>query len=141
MEVTKATTVSMIGITSLVGDLDECNGRFGPTENIQGIYHYVALHFRGPRQWLQIQWKPWYDWIPIFPSLYHGVADDAQVIAGPRRRWRRWPRWRGWRTTWRQCCTNSVFPHERLIRSKNQRESLGYDLDSLVLIGAACYGT
>jgi len=68
------------------GDLDECNGRFGPTpEYPEGIYHYVSTPLSGSPTMVTDTNGQTVGMIgfPYFLLCYHGVADvDAQVIGG-----------------------------------------------------------
>jgi len=69
-----------------VGDLDECNGRFGPTpEYPDGIYHYMATPLSGSA--LMVEDTNGDDvamiGFPYFLLCYHGVADvDGQEMGG-----------------------------------------------------------
>ena len=69
-----------------VGDLDECNGRFGPTpEYPEGIYHYVSTPLSGSPTMVTDQSGNDVAMIgfPYFLLCYHGVADvDAQPSIG-----------------------------------------------------------
>ena len=50
-----------------LGDLDECNGHFGPTPEMpQGIYHYHTTRRNGEGQL----------GFPYFLLCYHGIADE-----------------------------------------------------------------
>ena len=69
-----------------VGDLDECNGRFGPTpEYPEGIYHYVSTPLSGSPTMVTDTEGAQVGMIgfPYFLLCYHGVADvDAQSLGG-----------------------------------------------------------
>ncbi|MBT4059092.1 MAG: YHYH protein [Euryarchaeota archaeon] len=71
---------------SNLGDLDECNGRFGPTpEYPNGIYHYVSTPLSGSSKLVTDTNGAQVDMIgmPYFLLCYHGVADlDAQPSGG-----------------------------------------------------------
>jgi hypothetical protein len=68
------------------GDLDECNGRFGPTpEYPDGIYHYVSTPLSGSPTMVTDTNGQTVGMIgfPYFLLCYHGVADvDAQNVGG-----------------------------------------------------------
>ena len=68
------------------GDLDECNGRFGPTpEYPEGIYHYVSTPFSGLPTLVTDTNGQQVGMIgfPYFLLCYHGVADvDGQDLGG-----------------------------------------------------------
>jgi hypothetical protein len=69
-----------------VGDLDECNGRWGPTpEYPEGIYHYVSTPLSGSTKLVTDtdgNQAPMIG-MPYFLLCYHGVADvDAQPSGG-----------------------------------------------------------
>jgi hypothetical protein len=69
-----------------MGDLDECNGRFGPTpEYPNGIYHYVSTPLSGSTKLVTDTDGNQVPMIgmPYFLLCYHGVADlDAQPSGG-----------------------------------------------------------
>ncbi len=69
-----------------VGDLDECNGRFGPTpEYPEGIYHYVSTPLSGSPTMVTDQNGDDVAMIgfPYFLLCYHGIADvDSQPSIG-----------------------------------------------------------
>jgi len=69
-----------------VGDLDECNGRFGPTpEYPDGIYHYVSTPLSGSPTAVTDTDGQTVGMIgfPYFLLCYHGVADiDNQDVGG-----------------------------------------------------------
>ncbi|MBT5281564.1 MAG: YHYH protein, partial [Euryarchaeota archaeon] len=68
------------------GDLDECNGRFGPTpEYPDGIYHYVSTPLSGSPTMVTDTNGATVGMIgfPYFLLCYHGVADvDSQDVGG-----------------------------------------------------------
>jgi predicted esterase len=68
------------------GDLDECNGRFGPTpEYPDGIYHYVSTPLSGSPTMVTDTNGQTVGMIgfPYFLLCYHGVADvDGQDVGG-----------------------------------------------------------
>ena len=67
------------------GDLDECNGRFGPTpEYPEGIYHYVSTPLSGSPTMVTDTNGQTVGMIgfPYFLLCYHGVADVAAQNAG-----------------------------------------------------------
>ena len=68
------------------GDLDECNGRFGPTpEYPEGIYHFVSTPLSGSPSMVTDTNGQNVGMIgfPYFLLCYHGVADvDAQDVGG-----------------------------------------------------------
>ena len=68
------------------GDLDECNGRFGPTpEYPEGRYHYVSTPLSGSPTMVTDTNGQNVGMIgfPYFLLCYHGVADvDAQDVGG-----------------------------------------------------------
>ena len=68
------------------GDLDECNGRFGPTpEYPEGIYHYVSTPLSGSPTMVTDTNGQTVGMIgfPYFLLCYHGIADvDAQDVGG-----------------------------------------------------------
>lgn len=68
------------------GDLDECNGRFGPTpEYPEGIYHYVSTPFSGSPTMVTDTNGQSVGMIgfPYFLLCYHGIADvNAQDVGG-----------------------------------------------------------
>ena len=69
-----------------LGDLDECNGRFGPTpEYPEGIYHYVSTPLSGSPLLVTDQSNNQVAMIgfPYFLMCYHGIADvDGQQSGG-----------------------------------------------------------
>ena len=69
-----------------LGDLDQCNGRFGPTpEYPEGIYHYVSTPLSGSPLLVTDQSDNDVAMIgfPYFLMCYHGVADvDSQPSGG-----------------------------------------------------------
>jgi hypothetical protein len=68
-----------------VGDLDECNGRFGPTpEYPDGIYHYVSTPLSGSPTMVTDTNGQTVGMIgfPYFLLCYHGVADVAGQDVG-----------------------------------------------------------
>ncbi|MDP6900057.1 MAG: YHYH protein [Candidatus Thalassarchaeaceae archaeon] len=69
-----------------LGDLDECNGRFGPTpEYPEGIYHYVSTPLSGSPLLVTDQSNNDVAMIgfPYFLLCYHGIADvDSQPSGG-----------------------------------------------------------
>ena len=69
-----------------LGDLDECNGRFGPTpEYPEGIYHYVSTPLSGSPLLVTDTNNNQVSMIgfPYFLMCYHGVADvDGQQSGG-----------------------------------------------------------
>ncbi|HJL97878.1 MAG TPA: YHYH protein [Candidatus Poseidoniaceae archaeon] len=69
-----------------VGDLDECNGRWGPTpEYPEGTYHYVSTPLSGSTKLVTDTDGNQVPMIgmPYFLLCYHGVADlDAQPSNG-----------------------------------------------------------
>ena len=69
-----------------LGDLDQCNGRFGPTpEYPEGIYHYVSTPLSGSPLLVTDQNNNQVSMIgfPYFLMCYHGVADvDGQQSGG-----------------------------------------------------------
>ena len=69
-----------------LGDLDECNGRFGPTpEYPEGIYHYVSTPLSGSPTLVTDTNGDQVGMIgfPYFLLCYHGVADlDSQSVGG-----------------------------------------------------------
>mgnify|MGYP001395798211 FL=1 len=68
-----------------VGDLDECNGRFGPTpEYPDGIYHYVSTPLSGSPTMVTDTNGQTIGMIgfPYFLLCYHGVADVASQDVG-----------------------------------------------------------
>ncbi|MBQ70996.1 MAG: hypothetical protein CMA65_05870 [Euryarchaeota archaeon] len=67
------------------GDLDECNGRFGPTpEYPDGIYHYVSTPLSGSPTMVTDTNGQTVGMIgfPYFLLCYHGVADVAAQNVG-----------------------------------------------------------
>ncbi len=68
------------------GDLDECNGRFGPTpEYPEGIYHYVSTPLSGSPTLVTDTNGQQVGMIgfPYFLLCYHGIADvDGQDLGG-----------------------------------------------------------
>ncbi|OUV39345.1 MAG: hypothetical protein CMA18_002785 [Methanobacteriota archaeon] len=67
------------------GDLDECNGRFGPTpEYPEGIYHYVSTPLSGSPTMVTDTNGQSVGMIgfPYFLLCYHGVADVAGQDVG-----------------------------------------------------------
>ena len=71
-----------------LGDLDECNGRFGPTpEYPEGIYHYVSTPLSGSPTLVTDTNGDQVGMIgfPYFLLCYHGVANlDSQSVGGDR---------------------------------------------------------
>lgn len=69
-----------------VGDLDECNGRFGPTPEFpEGIYHYVSTPVSGSPTAVTDTNGNTVGMIgfPYFLLCYHGVADvSSQSLGG-----------------------------------------------------------
>ncbi|HIN44441.1 MAG TPA: YHYH protein, partial [Candidatus Poseidoniales archaeon] len=69
-----------------VGDLDECNGRFGPTPEFpEGIYHYVSTPVSGSPTSVTDTNGNTVGMIgfPYFLICYHGVADvSGQSLGG-----------------------------------------------------------
>ena len=69
-----------------VGDLDECNGRFGPTPEFpEGIYHYVSTPVSGSPTAVTDTNGNTVGMIgfPYFLLCYHGVADvSGQSLGG-----------------------------------------------------------
>ncbi|MEE2747102.1 MAG: YHYH protein [Candidatus Thermoplasmatota archaeon] len=69
-----------------LGDLDQCNGRFGPTpEYPEGIYHYVSTPLSGSPLLVTDQSNNQVAMIgfPYFLMCYHGIADvDGQQSGG-----------------------------------------------------------
>jgi hypothetical protein len=69
-----------------VGDLDECNGRFGPTPEFpEGIYHYVSTPVSGSPTSVSDTNGNTVGMIgfPYFLICYHGVADvSGQSLGG-----------------------------------------------------------
>ena len=69
-----------------VGDLDECNGRFGPTPEFpEGIYHYVSTPVSGSPTMVTDTNGNRVGMIgfPYFLICYHGVADvSGQSLGG-----------------------------------------------------------
>ncbi len=68
-----------------VGDLDECNGRFGPTpEYPDGIYHYVSTPLSGSPSMVTDTNGQTVGMIgfPYFLLCYHGIADVAGQDVG-----------------------------------------------------------
>ena len=69
-----------------VGDLDECNGRFGPTpEYPDGIYHYVSTALSGSPTAVTDTNGQTVGMIgfPYFLLCYHGIADvNGQDLGG-----------------------------------------------------------
>ncbi len=68
-----------------LGDLDECNGRFGPTpEYPEGIYHYVSTPLSGDTTMVTDTDGNQVSMIgfPYFLLCYHGVADVDGQTAG-----------------------------------------------------------
>ena len=69
-----------------LGDLDECNGRFGPTpEYPEGIYHYVSTPLSGSPLLVTDTNNDQVSMIgfPYFLMCYHGIADvDSQPSSG-----------------------------------------------------------
>ena len=68
-----------------VGDLDECNGRFGPTpEYPDGIYHYVSTPLSGSPSMVTDTNGQTVGMIgfPYFLLCYHGIADVASQDVG-----------------------------------------------------------
>jgi hypothetical protein len=69
-----------------VGDLDECNGRFGPTPEFpEGIYHYVSTPVSGSPTTVTDTNGQTVGMIgfPYFLICYHGVADvSGQSLGG-----------------------------------------------------------
>ena len=69
-----------------MGDLDECNGRFGPTpEYPEGIYHYVSTPISGSTQIVTDTDGNSVPMIgfPYFLLCYHGLADVPAGGGGP----------------------------------------------------------
>jgi hypothetical protein len=69
-----------------IGDLDECNGRFGPTPEFpEGIYHYVSTPVSGSPTSVSDTNGNTVGMIgfPYFLICYHGVADvSGQSLGG-----------------------------------------------------------
>ena len=69
-----------------IGDLDECNGRFGPTPEFpEGIYHYVSTPVSGSPTTVTDTNGNTVGMIgfPYFLICYHGVADvSSQSLGG-----------------------------------------------------------
>ena len=69
-----------------LGDLDQCNGRYGPTpEYPEGIYHYVSTPLSGSPLMVTDQSNNEVAMIgfPYFLMCYHGIADvDGQQSGG-----------------------------------------------------------
>jgi len=69
-----------------IGDLDECNGRFGPTPEFpEGIYHYVSTPISGSPTSVTDANGNTVGMIgfPYFLICYHGVADvSGQSLGG-----------------------------------------------------------
>jgi hypothetical protein len=69
-----------------IGDLDECNGRFGPTPEFpEGIYHYVSTPISGSPTSVTDANGNTVGMIgfPYFLICYHGVADvSSQSLGG-----------------------------------------------------------
>ena len=68
-----------------LGDLDQCNGRFGPTpEYPQGTYYYVSTPLSGSSSTVVDTNGDTVPMIgfPYFLLCYHGIADDSNAGGG-----------------------------------------------------------